>query len=217
MTFTKRVVSAAILGAAFVGSSVITSPAYAGYLVTLQEVGSDVFATGSGSLDLTGLTLSEGTSISPRINPTEAVILTASADVSVDTVFSYQGNITGPTDFGSGSITIADSGSGNPVGMNGSGFGGPAQLLVPLDYASGEALADSATYINRTFITLGVTPGTYEWTWGAGEDQNFTLVVGNGGPGPLPVPEPASFTLLGAGFASLLLAAALRRVRAKAG
>jgi hypothetical protein len=89
MTFAKQVVGAAILAVAFVGSSVITSPAYAGYLVTLEEVGSDVFATGSGSLDLTGLTISEGTSISPRINPAEAVVLTASADVSMDMVFSY--------------------------------------------------------------------------------------------------------------------------------
>ena len=33
-------------------------PAQAGYIVTLQQVGPDVVATGSGAIDLTGLTLS---------------------------------------------------------------------------------------------------------------------------------------------------------------
>jgi hypothetical protein len=32
-------------------------PAQAGYTVTLQQVGFDVVATGSGAIDLTGLTL----------------------------------------------------------------------------------------------------------------------------------------------------------------
>jgi hypothetical protein len=36
-----------------------------------------------------------------------------------------------------------------------------------------------------------VTPGTYEWTWGTGPNQNFTLQIGPGA-----VPEPASLTLL---------------------
>ena len=33
-------------------------PAQAGYIVTLQQVGPDVVATGSGAIDLTGLTFS---------------------------------------------------------------------------------------------------------------------------------------------------------------
>ena len=35
-------------------------PAQAGYIVTLQQVGPDVVATGSGAIDLTGLTFSGG-------------------------------------------------------------------------------------------------------------------------------------------------------------
>jgi hypothetical protein len=45
---------------------------------------------------------------------------------------------------------------------------------------------------------LGVTPGTYVWTWGNAGDDSFTLVI----PGTA-VPEPASPTLLGVGFTAL--------------
>src|SRR5205085_7185414 len=48
-------------------------------------------------------------------------------------------------------------------------------LIVPTGYVSGTALSDTATYSGRTFATLGVTPGTYVWTWGTGANQNFTL------------------------------------------
>ena len=55
-------------------------------------------------------------------------------------------------------------------------------LIVPRGYVSGTFLSDSATYSDATFATLGVTPGTYVWTWGSGANQNFTLKI--------PVPPP---------------------------
>jgi hypothetical protein len=58
------------------------------------------------------------------------------------------------------------------------------------------------TFDNATFASLGVTPGTYEWTWGAGANQNFTLQIGA-------VPDGGStVSLLGC---ALLGLAALRR------
>ena len=61
------------------------------------------------------------------------------------------------------------------------------------------------TFNNATFASLGVTPGTYVWTWGTGlENQNFTLVIGGAG-----VPDGGStISLLGC---ALLGLAALRR------
>ena len=44
-----------------------------------------------------------------------------------------------------------------------------------MGYVSGAALSNSTTYNNVTFASLGVTPGTYVWTWGTGANQNFTL------------------------------------------
>src|SRR5205823_9287634 len=44
-------------------------PAQAGYTVTLQQVGFDVVATGSGAFDLRGLTFSNSTFLVPEITP----------------------------------------------------------------------------------------------------------------------------------------------------
>ncbi len=75
---------------------------------------------------------------------------------------------------------------------------------MPQGYVSGAALSDSMTFNNATLASLGVTPGTYVWTWGAGANQNFTLIIGGAG-----VPDGGStVSLLGCGLLGL---AALRR------
>jgi hypothetical protein len=79
----------------------------------------------------------------------------------------------------------------------------PGALFVPTGY-SGTLLSDSATYSGQTFASLGVTPGTYVWTWGTGVNQNFTLIAA--------VPEAGStFGLL---FVSLIAVLGLGRFRA---
>ena len=78
-------------------------------------------------------------------------------------------------------------------------------LFAPRDYVSDTALSDSMTFDNATFASLGLTPGTYVWSWGTGlPNQNFTLVIGGAG-----VPDGGSTVSL---FGCALLAlAALRR------
>src|SRR5436190_23668791 len=44
-------------------------PAQAGYTVTLQQVGPDVVATGSGAINLTGLTFFQSGSLDPQVSP----------------------------------------------------------------------------------------------------------------------------------------------------
>ena len=91
-------------------------PAQAGYTVTLQQVGPDVVATGSGAIDLTGLTVSQSFSQNPGIKPYgqpgagPASIATGPTSSSVH---PYFGAITGPRIFGSSAnFTLASSGSG---------------------------------------------------------------------------------------------------------
>src|SRR5262249_22526842 len=94
-------------------------PLSSGYTVTLQQVGPNVVATGSGTIDLTGLTFSESGSLSPEIRPNgqhdlPTYIYTGPISSSVD--FYY--GPTGPWEFGSRFVSsFAGSGSGNMVGI----------------------------------------------------------------------------------------------------
>jgi hypothetical protein len=179
-----------------------------GYIVTLAQVGSNVVATGSGPINLTGLTFAQSGQVTGGafIGPSNALIQTGPTGlVNFDL---YGGLFTGPTSFGSGLGTFADTGSGDFVGihilnvLDGNVPNG--LLVVPQGYVSGAALSDSMTFNNATFASLGVTPGTYVWTWGTGANQNFTLVIGGAG-----VPDGGStVSLLGC---ALFGVAALRR------
>src|SRR5947207_11741893 len=61
-------------------------PAQAGYIVTLQQVGGNVVATGSGAIDLTGLTFFQSETQNPLIVPPD--IFTGPSSSRVD---SYVG------------------------------------------------------------------------------------------------------------------------------
>ena len=111
----------------------------------------------------------------------------------------YSG-FTGPTSFGSAGFSQANTSSGDIVSI----FIFFQELVVPQGYVSGAALSDSMTFNNATFASLGVTTGTYVWSWGDGANQRFTLIIGRAG-----VPDGGStVSLLGFG---LLCLAALRR------
>jgi hypothetical protein len=56
MTFVKVITVAAALGIALlIGGGLCAPPAQAGYIVTLTQQGANVVATGSGTIDTTGL------------------------------------------------------------------------------------------------------------------------------------------------------------------
>jgi hypothetical protein len=169
-------------------------PAHA-YEVTLEQVGSNVVATGSGAIDLTGLTFELTTTESGGVvYPSLGTIFTGTTSLAdVDEFFGISS-----TTFGSGVARFADSGSGDRVGISGA-------LFVPHGYMSGAALSDSMIFNNATFASLGVTPGTYVWTWGTGlPNQSFTLQIGQA-----TVPDGGStVSLLGC---ALLGLAAVRR------
>ena len=182
-------------------------PAQANYIVTLQQVGPNVVATGSGAFDLTGLPVKARGFSQTLIQPFLGNIVTGSSNFCD----VYGTTITGPNSFGIGIEVLANIGIGDLVGMAFNG-GHESFLLVPVGYVSGTALSDSATYNNLTLVTFA-TPGTYVWTWGDGADQNFTLQIGSVG---VPrVPEGGSTVSL-LGFVLLGLAAVRRKLVAKA-
>ena len=196
MTFVKQIGGAAALGVAMlIGCGLSAPPAQAGYIVTLEQVGSNVVATGSGTIDLAGLSLNTSPFADAGMNPMHGVIRTGPTSGAQIDIYTL---VTGPTSFGSGGGNFfipASSGSGDMVAISGI----DDTLNVPHGYVSGSALADSSTYNNQTFGSLGVTPGQYRWTWGSGADS-FTLDIGVAA-----VPAP----LIGRGLPSLLAAGGL--------
>jgi hypothetical protein len=171
------------------------------FTITLEQIGSNVVANGSGAINLTGLTFAGGAAIGGGgIQASAGQIITGSPG----SASAYTG-LNGPTSFGSGGLFNASTSSGDLFGRFPTFLGGP--LLVPEDYASGDPLTNSMTFNNATFASLGVTPGTYTWTWGTGlPNQNFTLTIQRAG-----VPDGGSTVSL-LGFALLGLAALRRKL-----
>ncbi len=183
------------------GASLFATQGQAAFIATIEQVGPNVVVTGSGSLDVTGLSFEGAGADVSGIFPAVAAIGIGSPNS--DPADEYGGLISGPSNFGSGGETIpSSSGGGDKVALIGSGN----ELDVPQGYVSGNPLADSSTYNGATLASLGVIPGTYIWTWGSGADaDSFTIDAG------VVVPEPASLMLLGIAMALTLLAAGRRR------
>jgi hypothetical protein len=162
-------------------------------VVTLGQMGANVVATGSGQIDVTGLTLA-AVNIGPVNGLIQPDISTIGLPVSgfVDVYDGERSMFSGPNNFGTGDITRPNGGSGGFV-LFSKFF---AQVAVPTGYVSDTLLSDTtATFDNATFDSLGVTPDSYVWTWGTGADQSFKLdVVG--------VPDP----IVGSGLPGLILA-----------
>jgi hypothetical protein len=175
----------------------LSQSAKADVVVTFQQVGSNVVATGSGSFDTAALindtTLPNVTAFVQFTNP--------NIDIgSTETVLRYD-NFTnfipaGPTGFGFNTPpTTASSGTGDNFG-----FGEfvlipsphPGLIVVPTTYVSGSQLSGTATWDNTTLAALNLQPGSYKWTWGsAATADSFTLNIDSAA-----APEPNMLGLL---------------------
>jgi PEP-CTERM motif len=190
-----------LVAAAIMGLGVpITTSAKAAYLLKYEEVGTDVVGKGSGSLDLTDLTLvdpgEEGSCFGVEASQAAACAGPLSVDIA-----TYQGFV-GPTSFGPGALRLATSGSGDFTGI----IPTSGNLHPPGGYISGDSLFGEVTFAGADFQDLGLTPGVYVWSWGSGlHADTFTVQVG--------VPEPSSWALLLAGFGALGLVGCYRRTR----
>ena len=193
-TLTLAAIRCSLMFAAVTASLFAIRPAQANYIVTLQQVGPNVVATGMGKINLNGLTPQPRGVSASLIQPSLGDIVTGHA-ANCD-VWGF--TITGPSNFGMGTGELQDNGTGDIVGMLFNGGNKPS-LVVPVAY-NGTDLSNSRTFSDATFASLGVTPGTYVWTWGNGlPSQSFTLQIGSlGGPG---VPDSGStVSLLGFGL-----------------
>lgn len=166
--------------------------AKADFIFYLREDGiGDVVVTGSGSLNTSALTAVSDTFNTPLIG-------SAGADLQVGVpeseVTGFVG-CTGPSNFGTGTVFGA-FGSGDFVGI----IGLDDKIILPKGYVSGTPLLDAAEWQFQSFASLGITPGTYTWTWGTGSTADSLTVTTDADV----VPEPAFLSLLLFGGLALL-------------
>jgi hypothetical protein len=165
--------------------------------VNIGQVGGDVVATVSGTMDLTGLTNVGEFYLVTGVEGDIAYVASGQEGATVD---GYSG-LSGPAQFGTGTFFAADSVLGDLFGWNGN-YGGAQYLFLATDYA-GSALSSSATWTGQTIASLGLTPGTYTYT---SNYDSLVINIGEGG-----VPEPATWAMMLLGFGAV--GWALRRKR----
>lgn len=169
----------------------MVSTSNASIIIDVNQINSNVVATGSGTIDLSGISTTTNTYNPSGVNPGFGAILLGPA---IFTTLPVYFGINGPT-FGSFVTTYASSGSGDMFGLN------VQSLVVPVGYISGDQLSGSATWLNQTFDSLRMTPGTYKYTWGSGPTADYGIL----NIGVAPVPAPSTILLLGPALAGLAL------------
>jgi hypothetical protein len=183
----------------------LSSAASADFTYKVEQVGSDVVIDGSGSVDLTGLTLEPPAFSlpSPTVVPNSGIIVTGVEDANGGRYI----------DAGATSTAFGDSfdGGSAPDGVvsalqsdyfgftrRSSFFGGGVVVYVPDGYVSGDLISSSLIYSDTTLGELGFfDSGSYTSTLSNGTELTVSIV-----------PEPAS-----AAVASLAATLLLRRRR----
>lgn len=193
----KLVSTASILTAALMALLSFEGVANAEFVITVYQSGSNVVATGSGTINTAGLTVtSSGTAVG-HVNPSNGTIYLGPATSTND----YQGTtVSGPSSFGSGTLANASSGSGPIVGVNPSNH----RILLPQSYVSGAQLSDSSQWNSTTLSGLGLTVGIYTYTWGAGDNAD-SMVVDIEGPASLSISATHSTPIFQSGPGTITL------------
>lgn len=151
----------------------------AAYTIVVSQVGPNVVATGSGTLNLTGLVFGGVGVAAPRVQPNNSALI-----IGVTAAAQAFDGIAGPAAMGAGGSTSASSSTGDKVGIAKT----VNRLIVPNPYVSGAPLSSTATWNATTIAGLGWTPGTYIYTW-AGD--SLTIIVGAAAVPVVQTPVPA--------------------------
>jgi hypothetical protein len=156
----------------------------AGFIVNINQVGNDVVAVGSGSLNVSALTFLSSGTFPSNIVPASGLYRGGVGDV----LFSATNSIVGPLNFGTGNVNnIANIATGDQVGIT--AFNG--RLFVPVGYVSGNSLSHTSVWTNQSFATLGLAEGTYVYSWGTGPNADSLTINAS----ITAVPEPSALTM----------------------
>jgi hypothetical protein len=156
-----------------------TSGASGNFNVLVSQVGPDVVWSGSGSFNLTSLTLNENIpGVTGGFNQPFAQFIIGPTSPSGATTYSGSSFTTFPTSFGSGGGLAPSSSSGSLFGVvQTTGPSGPREVIVPSGYVSGTVISGSMTYNTQTIAGMGLSGGTYTWAWGSGGSASSIVMT----------------------------------------
>lgn len=157
--------------------------AHGAAVITISEQGPNVVVVGTGSFYTEGLSfLYTADPMSGQIQADVAHVIVGEAAITRADTYNVD-FMTGPFLIGSGTnFYIADLSSGDCFGLF-AGF----YLTVPTGYVSGDPLASSSTFLGHNLQSLGLSKGSYFWSWGTGVNaDSLTLNI---------VPESSSSLL----------------------
>jgi hypothetical protein len=165
-----------------------TSGATGDFNITISQVGPDVVWSGSGSFNLTSLTLNQNIpGVTGGFNQPFAQFIIGPTSPSGATTYSGSSFTTFPTSFGSGGGLAPSSSSGSLFGVvQTAGPSGPREVVVPPGYVSGTVISGSMTYNTQTIAGMGLSAGTYTWSWGSGGNASTLVMIIQGGTTPTP-------------------------------
>lgn len=184
-----KLAAVGLLGATFPAAS------HASIVVNIENVGNDIVATYSGSINKTGLIYVGGEIIETDL--LSATLGIARMGTPIERILGF--SVSGPLSWGSGPQSdAASSRSGDFFAIEAYHADGP-RIYLPFLYRDDTLLSGSATFANVTLASLGLNVGQYVYT--APGNQTVTINIGESSVGP--VPEPASWALLILGFGAM--------------
>ena len=159
--------------------------------LTFEQIGNDVAIRGSGKANLSALTLDTSSDTFQNVLTHDQAYAGASP-FEAGSVDLYRGTISGPASFSSNTDLTEE-----PDSLTSSGpiFGIMAfrpRVVLPKGYVSNTEISGISVIKNVSISSLGLTPGSFEWTWGdAGtgtfDPINLIIPANEGVPGPLPI------------------------------
>ena len=136
--------------------------------------------SGSGSFNLTDLTLEGLIHITSGFNAGQALWISGATPYMPPGATGQQyggASLTYPTTFALGTPPSAPSAAtGSIFGVVTGGASGRT-IVVPEGYVSGTTISGSTTYSSTTISGLGLSGGTYIWSWGAGANASSLVMI----------------------------------------
>ncbi len=169
----------------------------------IQQVGADVVTSFTGVVNKSALTSLGGANGSGKFWGNFFAGGSVLQVGPLSNFTSYSG-LNGSGVLGSGSQTVAGINTGDNVGINSNGSN--TKLFLPVNYVSGSSISGTSTYSGKTLSELGMTVGTYNWSWGSGANAGTAQLNISA------VPEPSTYAL--AAIATGVMAAIARRRKA---